>query len=359
MFLVFLTTFTFSHLFMQYTFTFPGGTVRYMLNAGFGQVPGLTGPAEAVYLVDENVLASHNEKFEGQRVIPVPAGESTKTWQAVEQLAARLIKHQAHRKTMIVGVGGGVTTDITGFLASVYMRGVPFGFVPTTLLAMVDASVGGKNGVNLGHHKNMLGTISQPHFILHDHSFLQTLPVEEWSNGFAEIIKYGFACDARILNLLAASSINHFQRKPQNLAELISGCVDVKNKIVHADEKETGMRKLLNFGHTAGHAFETLYQLSHGHAVALGMQVACIVSEDLLQLPKDVRLQLTTLAKQYGLPTQLRFEVDKVMEVLTMDKKRNADSIDFILLDKIGKGCIKTISFAEVQKALQLFVHEG
>ncbi len=344
---------------MQYAFTFPGGTVYYRLNAGFSQLPELIGAAAAIYLVDENVLALHPEKFENQRVIPVPAGENNKTWGVVEQLATQLVKHQAHRKTMLVGVGGGLTTDVTGFLASVYMRGMPFGFVPTTLLAMVDASVGGKNGVNLGHHKNMLGTICQPQFILHDHTFLQTLPAEEWSNGFAEIIKYGFACDARILSLLAANSIHHFQRKPQNLAELISGCVDVKNKIVHADEKETGMRKLLNFGHTAGHAFETLYQLPHGHAVALGMQVACMVSEDLLQLPKDVRPQLTGLAKQYGLPTQLSFDVDKVMEVLTMDKKRNADSIDFILLDKPGKGCIQTISFTQVKKALDQFAHEG
>ncbi len=344
---------------MQYNFRFPGGIVDYRLNNSFSELEAIGNGMDMVYLVDSNVLGLYPERFEGKKTLAIAPGENNKTWQTVEQLAAELIKLQAHRKTMIVGIGGGLTTDIVGFLASVYMRGVAFGFVPTTLLAMVDAAIGGKNGVNLGHHKNMLGTISQPQFLLYDHSFLYSLPDEEWSNGFAEIIKYGHICDARILNLLATNSINHFRRKPQNLAELISGCVDIKNKIVHADEKETGMRKLLNFGHTAGHAFETLYQLPHGHAVALGMQVACIVSEDLLELPKETRAQLTALAKQYGLPTELSFDVDNVMEVLKMDKKRNADSIDFVLISKPGKSCVKTISFAQVQKALEQFADEG
>jgi 3-dehydroquinate synthase len=344
---------------MQYAVSFPTGTVEYYFHSDHDQLRELAPPGQSIIITDSHVNELHGKRFDGYRKLVIPAGEQSKSLTVIEDLVNQLIALQAHRKTMLIGVGGGVVTDITGFLASVYMRGVPFGFVPTTLLGMVDAAVGGKNGVNVGLHKNMIGTIRQPRFILYDTSYLQTLPEEEWSNGFAEIIKYGCISDVRILNTLSENKIDYFLRRTDKLNDLVMGCVDVKNKIVHADESETGMRKLLNFGHTAGHAFETLHQLPHGHGVALGMRVACLLSESQLGFQHKDSNMLCALLDRYNLPVQLQFDVPKVMDILTMDKKRNAQDLDYVLLQKPGVAHIKPLPFDTIQKALEVFADAG
>lgn len=342
---------------MQYSVTFPTGTTEYLFRSNWDKLKELAPPDRAVIITDSNLKELYPERFEGYRTLVVPAGEKSKSFHTINDLAHKLIHFQAHRKTILVGVGGGVVTDITGFLASIYMRGVPFGFVPTTLLGMVDAAVGGKNGINIELHKNMLGTIRQPKFLLYDASFLFTLNDTEWSNGFAEIIKYGCISDVRILNMLEASTIQYFQKHPDALNDLIMGCVDVKNKIVHADESETGVRKLLNFGHTSGHAFETLYHMPHGFSVALGMVVACRLSEEQTGLAHAETEIMKQLLVRYQLPTHRKYDVHKVMEILRMDKKRNAEEVDYILLHKLGRACIKTLSFETVETALSSFIH--
>ncbi|PZF72438.1 3-dehydroquinate synthase [Taibaiella soli] len=344
---------------MQYAVTFPTGTTEYLFRSNWEKLKELAPPDRAVIITDSNVKELYPERFEGYRTLVVPAGEKSKSFHTINDLAHKLIHFQAHRKTMLVGVGGGVVTDITGFLASIYMRGVPCGFVPTTLLGMVDAAVGGKNGINIELHKNMLGTIRQPKFILYDASFLSTLTDTEWSNGFAEIIKYGCISDVRILNMLESSTIQYFQKRPDTLNDLIMGCVDVKNKIVHADEGETGVRKLLNFGHTSGHAFETLYHIPHGYSVALGMVVACRLSEEQTGLSSAETEIVRQLLVRYQLPTHRKYDIHKMMEILRMDKKRNAEEVDYILLHKLGKACIKTLPFETVETALSSFIHAG
>lgn len=343
---------------MQYAVTFPTGTVEYWLNSSLRQLRHLAPPSGSILITDEEVAALHGPKLGDYRMIVMPAGEANKSWKTVEDLSRELIRLEAHRKTMLVGLGGGMVTDITGFLAATYMRGVPFGFVPTTLLGLVDAAIGGKNGVNIGVHKNMLGTIRQPRFILHDLTLLDTLKDEEWSNGFAEIIKYGCIADVRILTMLKEQDISFYKKYPDKLAELVNGCVDVKNKIVHADEGEHGVRRLLNFGHTAGHAFETLYHLKHGQAVALGMLVACRVSEQVTGLQPAAKQQLEQILQRYQLPVSLDYETDRIMEVLRMDKKRNDTDLDYVVIEKLGKGTTKTLPFGLIEQTLQSLLHE-
>jgi len=336
----------------SYAATFRSGTTEYIFEASMNDLHRKAPAATSIIITDETIAALHADKLAGYRVITVPSGEQAKSWETIEQLTHALIQHQAHRKTMLIGIGGGVVTDLTGFLASIYMRGVPFGFVPTTILAMVDASIGGKNGVNVGIHKNMLGVIRQPSFILYHLDFLLTLPDAQWCNGFAEVIKYGLIADTQILNGLSQQSLAYFQKHPQGLYDLIDGCVAVKNKIVMADEQENGLRKVLNFGHTAGHAFETLYKLPHGHAVGLGMLVACKLSEKHLGLAASCTEKLVQLLEKYNLPVQLDYDMDLVLDVLQMDKKRNHKCIDYVLLEKAGVAVLKELEPVEIKYGL-------
>jgi 3-dehydroquinate synthase len=340
----------------MFTHTFPTGTVQYLLHQSFNTITQLHPKDKCIIITDANVAKLHGHLFEGFKgVITIPAGENNKSLPVINTLASQLLRYEAHRKTVLVGVGGGVVTDITGFIASIYMRGVPFGFVPTTLLGMIDAAIGGKNGINIGLQKNLLGAIQQPEFILYDNSLLKTLPKAEWANGFAEIIKYACLFDERLFTLLARHDIKHYQEDDTALEHLIEDCVDFKNKIVLADEQEQGRRKLLNFGHTAGHAFETLHNLPHGHAVALGMIVSCIVSETVFGLSSSVKNKLAMLLLRYQLPISVDFTPDRVIDVLKMDKKRNADKVEFIMLNAIGDPMVMPIPFNIIYSALNTF----
>lgn len=343
---------------MQYAFPFPSGPVSYFFEEEWRQLYENAPPEHTILLTDEIVAAVLPDALQPYRRIVMPAGEASKSWETAGGLAQQLMQLEAHRKTGLLGVGGGVVTDMTGLLASVYMRGIAFSFVPSSLLGMVDAAIGGKNGVNHGSHKNMLGTFRQPQFLFYRTELLQTLPDAEWSNGFAEIIKYGCTADARILTMLEEGDVAHFQSRPEQLSALISGCVDVKNKIVNADETESGLRKTLNFGHTAGHAFESLYGLPHGSAVGLGMIVAALLSETFCGLSPDTTAVIRRLLQQYGLPLRLEFDTDKVLENMRLDKKRTAAAVDYVLLQKPGVAQVTELSFEQVRTGLQRFADE-
>lgn len=344
---------------MYYSLTFPSGTTDYYLHASHSQLLQLAPPSRTVIITDLNINKHYGHLFPNYRVLIIKAGERSKSWDTIDSLAARLVDFEVHKTSMLIGIGGGVITDITGFLASVYMRGISVGFIPTSLLAMVDAAIGGKNGINTGVHKNMLGAIRQPRFILFDSSFLPTLPEQEWSNGFAEVIKYGCIGDTGILDDLEQQDLLQLRQQPRQLNRIIASCIDQKNRIILEDEQETGLRKILNFGHTAGHAFEILYQLQHGQAVALGMIVALIASEKVLGLSTEIRLRLVLLLQRYGLPVRLAFDPDKVMQTLKLDKKRNNDGIDFILLEGLGQALIRKLPFDTIWEILHQFAYES
>ena len=265
----------------------------------------------------------------------------------------QLIALEADRQSFVIGVGGGVITDMAGFAASVYLRGVPFGFIPTTVLAQVDASIGGKNGIDAGIYKNIIGVIRQPEFVLFDYSLLQSLPQQQWANGFAEIIKHACIRDEHLFSLLEQKRLDDFQHDSSLLGEVITRNIQIKSEVVSKDEFETGDRKLLNFGHTIGHAIENTYELPHGYAIGIGMAAACSLSVKLSGLPDSDKERIVRVLQQYGLPVHLLFDRKKVFDILKMDKKRVSGDINFILLRSIGNAVIKRIPLPELEKLME------
>jgi shikimate kinase / 3-dehydroquinate synthase len=331
-------------------FQFSSKRVSYYFDADFSYLQKIADKSHAVVITDENIFKSFKKKFDGWNVIVINPGEEFKVQQTVDSIIEQLITMEADRKTFLIGVGGGIVTDITGYVGSVYMRGVKFGFVPTSLLAMVDASIGGKNGIDVGDYKNLVGTINQPDFLLYDISFLRSLPQHEWANGFAEIIKHACIKDVNLFKELEKNKLSHYQKNKPALLKLIQKNALLKSVVVKKDEFETHERQLLNFGHTLGHAIEKIYELSHGQAISLGMVTACIISEHYLDF-KDTSRVIATLDK-YGLPTLAEFEPKKVFDMMKMDKKKVKQSINYVLLKKIGEAQTKSIPINDLEKII-------
>lgn len=329
--------------------TFSNKKVEYIFNATFSLIEELFPKDKVVIITDENVFEHHSTKFEEYATIKLPAGEAHKQQKTVDGIINQLLLLQADKQTVIVGVGGGVITDMAGYAASIYKRGVKLVLVPTSVLAMVDAAVGGKNGVDVGPYKNMVGTVYQPDYLLFDYHFLDTLPEAEWINGFAEIIKHACIKDAAFFDFLSSRTLPDFRNDKDLLAELIEKNVGIKSSVVLKDEFETGDRKLLNFGHTIGHAIENSYHLSHGHAVSIGMVAACSISEEINNFYSVEKQRVIQLLQQYQLPVKLHFDKEKIWDILLMDKKRSNDSMSFILLDSIGAGIIKNIPLTQLK----------
>jgi 3-dehydroquinate synthase len=331
-------------------------TVSCYFDADFAALSDLVNDANIVIITDEHVFEHHAGKMAGFPVIKFAAGEEYKNQATVDRIIHELINLGAHKNTFLVGVGGGVVTDITGYVAAVYMRGIKFGLVPTSILAMVDAAIGGKNGIDVGVYKNMVGTIMQPEFIFYDYSFLQTLPVKEWVNGFAEIIKHACIKDALLFSVLEKYSLHEYQTDKTLIADLIEKNVEIKTQIVTRDEFEAGERKLLNFGHTVGHAIENLHGIPHGHAVSIGIVAACNLSEKLNDLNFNEAARIVKLLAKYHLPVDVETDHQKVFDVLKMDKKRKDDGINFILLKSIGNAEIKFISLTDLEEKFKEIV---
>ena len=341
--------------------TFSGKATTYYFDADFSYLEKLVDKEHAVLITDEHLFSAQRRKFGEWNTIVINAGEQFKVQATVDSLIRQLIELGADRKTTLIGVGGGVVTDLTGYVAAIYMRGLPFGFVPSSILAMVDASVGGKNGIDVGVYKNMVGTIRQPQFLLFDYSLLKSLPKEEWINGFAEVIKHAAIKDAALFRELEKNKLSTYQRDKGALAKLIRRNVVIKSKVVERDEFEKGDRRLLNFGHTLGHAIEKRYELSHGRAVSIGMVAASMLSEQFTPF-KDTDRVIATL-KKYGLPTlydasgaMADFDAKEVMNVLRKDKKKEKDMMNYILLNKIGEGVVRPIPVTELDKLLQSII---
>ena len=335
-------------------FSYSQKTTNCYFDASLADLDQLADPSNTIIVTDEHIASLHAAKLEKWRMAVVPAGEEHKVQGTVDTIIGKLISYKADRKSFLVGVGGGVITDITGYTASIYMRGIGFGFAPTSLLAMVDASIGGKNGIDVGVYKNFLGVIRQPDFLLYDPAFLSTLPETEWVNGFAEIIKHACIGDEEMFEELERNDIGFYRNNTDAIAKLIKRNALIKSEIVQNDEFEQGERKLLNFGHTWGHAIETTLNIPHGHAVAIGMVVACRLSEKLKGFEGTERV--IALLKKYDLPVEAEADKQKVFEVLSMDKKKEKSSMNYVLLKKIGKAKIQQLPLNELE---QLIVHEN
>ena len=269
-----------------------------------------------------------------------PAGEIHKTRETKQLLEDELLLKQYGRDTCLIALGGGVVTDVVGFVAATYCRGVPVIYLPTTLLAMVDACIGGKTGVNTLHGKNLIGTFSQPYAVLIDVAHLTTLPEHELNNGVVEMIKYGVIANRILLDDLKNYPNKIKQRDLNFLIEKIYSSCLIKKNIVEQDEKEQGLRQLLNFGHTIGHAIEAIenYQISHGEAVAIGMLVESYLSVQCGYLHHSDLAVLQKIFQNYGLPLKTSAFQNKIkfQQQLRLDKKAIRNIPHFVLLDRMG-----------------------
>lgn len=294
----------------------------------------------SIVITDKNILSNYGSVLNNHRKIVLDPGENEKSFETLGYIVDQLIKLEADKTTTLIGVGGGVVTDITGFAASIYMRGIPFGFVPTTLLAQVDASIGGKNGVNYNQYKNLLGVIKQPDFIFIDTSFLATLSVTDFASGLAEVVKYGMIYDKELFEKIQTNVSRILRKDGSLLEEIIRRCLEIKKTIVVKDEFEENERKILNYGHTIGHAIERIEKIPHGFAVSIGMVAASRLSEAYAGLPSNVTAQLTDVLIKFGLPVSSKTDADIILANLKMDKKKRGEVIDFILLKDIGQPVI-------------------
>lgn len=269
----------------------------------------------------------------------VPDGEACKSLSVVTDLYGKLAENQAHRHDIVVTFGGGAVSDCGGYVASTYARGMPLVHVPTTLLAQVDASIGGKTGVNLSSGKNLVGTIHQPSLVVSDVSFVATCPPEEIRSGLAEVVKYAFISDAAMLNVVTGHIDELLAADPATLARVVARCAAIKAEIVSADEREDGIRAYLNYGHTFGHAIEKLDGFSgirHGEAVAIGMMAAAYLSHELDRIDERVVELHREVLSVAGLPVTASLELTELEDAWRLDKKYKK-GVRFVLLSALGR----------------------
>ncbi len=281
----------------------------------------LRGSRRTIFLTDKTVRECHSEIFEGEDTIVFDGGEENKTLATYQSICQELLEKGADRSTLLVGVGGGVVTDMAGYVGATYMRGIAFGFVSTTLLGQVDASIGGKNGVNLDGYKNIVGTFTLPEFVVIDSSLLSTLSEDEMRSGFGEVVKYALLDGEELLDD----------------KDYIKKCVDIKLRIVETDFREGAGRKLLNLGHTFGHALEKCSRkYSHGEAVGYGMAEAARISNELGFLSEEKLQRIIALIEKYSLPTTVEIPREELLCAIKKDKKVRDNVLEMILLRDLG-----------------------
>jgi 3-dehydroquinate synthase len=302
-------------------------------------------------ITDSNVRRLHGELFPKCPVIEIGLGEESKTLATVEMIYGRLLELGLDRSSMLVGIGGGIVCDVTGFAASTFLRGIPFGFVPTTLIAQADAAVGGKNGVNLRGYKNLVGTIRQPRFVLCDFELLKTLPQKEIACGFAEIIKHAAIADSVLFAYLEGHIEEALALKRTVIEKVINDSLSVKTGIVSKDETEKGERMKLNFGHTLGHALEKCCRLPHGEAISIGMVAAARISS-VRALAKADADRLAALLSRVPLPTNMLGNKKELLDAIARDKKRKSGKISMCLLDGVGKARLEEVELTELEGVL-------
>lgn len=325
---------------MNVSVSVPDGKYDVVIEKGvLGRAGSLADLNRKVLIVtDSGVPAEYAEKVKQQCrysvLVTLPQGEKSKTLENFALLCRTMLENGFTRADCAVAVGGGVVTDITGFAAASYMRGISFYNIPTTLLAQTDASVGGKTAVDLDGVKNIVGAFWQPKGVLIDPDVLGTLDRRQFASGMAEIIKTAVCFDRPLFELIKKGGAE------QNIDRIIYESVRLKAEVVAADEKESGLRRVLNFGHTVGHAVETLTGLLHGESVAVGMTYMCSDS---------VRAELLPVLKMYGLPTETVVPPEKLLEVLAHDKKADGNVINAVFVNEIGSFEIKKVTLADMK----------
>lgn len=331
-----------------------GGNSSLLVGERIHNLQKYVSASHAIIITDTNVAHFYQNVFPSYDTITIGTGEGIKTLETVRSIYGKLVELDADRSTFIIGIGGGIVCDIAGFVASTYLRGVTFGFVSTTLLAQVDASVGGKNGVNFEGYKNMVGVFSQPRFVLCDPYLLQTLPANELRCGFAEIVKHAVIADKNFFTYLEAHYPRALSLDIDVIEKLVYDSVVIKSDIVNRDEKEKGERRKLNFGHTFGHAIEKTIGVPHGEAVSAGMMMAAALAVKRGQLPAQDAQRLKHLLQNFGLPTEFQIDKNRFTDALFKDKKRQGDRIHFVLLNGLGGAVVEAITIKELETFIDM-----
>ena len=293
-------------------------------------------------------------------IVDVPAGEPSKSLRQASRLFEHLPSLKLDRRSFVIALGGGVVGDLAGFVAATYLRGIAFVQVPTTLLALVDSSVGGKVGVNLPQGKNLVGAFYQPRLVLADIAALQSLPERELRAGFAEVIKHGAIRDAKFFAWLEREYQRVLRREPDVVAHAVRRCCEIKADVVSEDERESGLRAILNFGHTMGHAMEALVEyegLLHGEAISMGMCFAGKLSVKRAGLSEAESERLWALLKASGLPTRPteRFDMNRLFEAMRLDKKARNGKVRFVLLKRLGEAVVSdAVTDADIEEVFHV-----
>jgi 3-dehydroquinate synthase len=318
---------------------------------------------KSVLITDRNVASLYSHLFLGCRSFILSPGEESKSLSTIEKIYRKFFDWRLDRSSTVIGFGGGVVGDITGFAASTYLRGLPFILIPTTLLSQADSSVGGKTGVNFLGYKNIIGTFTLPRFVLIDPCFLQTLPEEEILNGAAEIVKHALIASPGLFRFLKKEWPRLLRKDKAVLKKAVLTSIQIKSAIVCRDGKEKGERRKLNFGHTLGHALEKSCALSHGQAVAWAMDFAARLSCRLnLLSPDDLTGILTLLKNLFPSSSSLSSSLppkESLHAAARLDKKREAEDIRFVFLSGIGKAVVKKIPYFELERLIDDLYQSG
>ena len=325
------------------------GTSTILIGERLQNLPAHLPDQKPIIITDDNVSRIYSNNFPTAPVITLEHGEQSKSLAVADKIYSQLLDLEADRSSFIIGIGGGVVCDITGYIASTYMRGLRFGYVATSLLAQVDASVGGKNGVNYGGYKNLVGTFNQPEFVICDPYLLKTLPEKEVLCGLAEVVKHALIRDPQLLAFLEKNSFGIQNLEAEVIERLVSDSVAIKADVVNQDEKESGIRRILNFGHTFGHAVEHMQRISHGEAVSIGMVIAAEISmqKDMLTIKEVEKIKqvLTTL----NLPITSTSDPVRLFDAIRKDKKRERNNVHFVLLGGIGQAVIEAMNLNDLK----------
>lgn len=301
-----------------------------------------------VMVTDSKVYDLYHESFPEGQVFIMGQTEANKTQATIDELTTQLLELGVDRHWFMIGIGGGIVCDVTGYLASVYMRGIACGYVPTTLLAQVDASVGGKTGINFRGYKNIIGTFKQPQFVLCDTHLLQSLPEKEIKNGLAEAIKHGIISSVELFNFIEKELDSLLRKDVEALTKVVEECVTIKSSIVELDEREKGERKKLNLGHSFGHAIESLELIPHGHAVIKGLLLASELSAIKNYCSWETHSKIKDLLMQLNVSLNPRYSVQKMLTQMQKDKKKQIDRIDFVYIQHLGKVTVIPTLFDEL-----------
>jgi len=343
----------------EWTMNAVNGSSRILIGESLDNLAAYLPPGRNVIVTDSKVRRLYGRRFPDLETIEIGRGEAIKTLRTTESLYKRFIELRLDRESFITAIGGGIVCDVAGFAAASFMRGLDFGAVPTTLLSQADAGLGGKTGINFQGYKNLIGAFRQPRFVLFDPGLLQTLPKTEIICGLAEIVKHAAIRSAGLFDFLETNHERLLLLEPSPILRVVEESVGIKSAIVQADALESGERRLLNFGHTLGHAVEKTSGRPHGEAVGIGMVMAAEISRRRHRLTDPDFGRLVGLLRNLGLPTELPSRSGPIEKAVRADKKRAGDKLHFVLLREIGQAETVEMSFDELGEHIHDLCQRG